>query len=147
VGVREHVASLLVEHFPGKIGAGMLEGPGPPVVERSRNDLSAHDEGGILAVEPVRIDGFEHLQRANDEGHGVLICGFHFGSFSLIPFALSRLGCSLTVFLRTERGLTFAKLENSGEMKKCTNFFDALLIRSGSIDNKAFPFRELPMPD
>ncbi len=46
----------------------------------------------------VRIDGFEHLQRAHAEGEGVLICAFHFGSFSLIPFVLSRLGCSLTVF-------------------------------------------------
>ena len=52
----------------------------------------------------VRIDGFEHLQRANDEGNGVLICGFHFGSFSLIPFALSRLGCSLTVFTNVPKG-------------------------------------------
>ncbi len=46
----------------------------------------------------VRIDGFEHLLRATAEAEGVLICAFHFGSFSLLPFVLSRLGCSLTVF-------------------------------------------------
>jgi lauroyl/myristoyl acyltransferase len=46
----------------------------------------------------VRIDGLEHLQSASAEGEGVVICGFHFGSFCMLPFILGRLGYPLTVF-------------------------------------------------
>ena len=45
----------------------------------------------------ARVSGLEHLERALATGGGAVLCGFHVGSYSLIPFILGARGVPLTV--------------------------------------------------
>jgi len=47
----------------------------------------------------VDIDGLEHLDRAQAEQRGVILCGFHLAGYSVIPFALASRGYAQLVLM------------------------------------------------
>lgn len=47
----------------------------------------------------ARVDGLAHLDRAVARGQGVILCGFHVASYSMIPFILACRGYAQTVLM------------------------------------------------
>jgi KDO2-lipid IV(A) lauroyltransferase len=46
------------------------------------------------------VSGLEHLERARASGAGIILCGIHAGSYSLIPFILGARGYQLIVLAK-----------------------------------------------
>jgi len=51
----------------------------------------------------MTVDGAENLDEAVTLGNPVVLCGFHTGSFSLLPYLLAARGYSITALIQTAR--------------------------------------------
>ncbi len=105
-GRRRHARELVLQRLgPGcngrradQIVAGAFRTLGlntvePMLVERALRR-------GVPDAEIVTVEGAEHLQAALDAGHGVFICGAHFGAWELGPLLVGRLFAPMWVVAR-----------------------------------------------
>jgi len=116
-----------------------------PRVARKNYDLLARsftDRFLLATLAPRKLDrwlrkytvisGMEHLQAARNAGKRVLLCGFHTGSYSLVPFILAAAGYEVTALANILDSAKEAPDRKMAEMEKA-GFHYPLQIASGKL--------------
>ncbi len=117
VWVAHRVLTRRNRQLERRIGANLGAAPALALMERERHEIAAENRRNVRklfvdrallgALPPrrlhrwlqraARVSGLEHLARAIAGRRGTVLCGFHMGSYSLIPFILGARGVPVTV--------------------------------------------------
>lgn len=93
-----------------------------------RNVRRAHAEGLLLQAmgparvhrwlkEYTRISGLDNLTESLAGGRGTILCSFHMGSFSLVPFILGARGIALTAYGAIGNGQQAAIAKGTADLR------------------------------
>ena len=104
-----------------------------------RNVRRAYAEGLLLqAMGPVRvhrwlqeytrISGLDHLTESLAGGRGTILCSFHVGSFSLVPFILGARGIALTAYGAIGNGQRAAIAQGTADMRQRVGGYPVTMI-------------------
>lgn len=66
----------------------------------------------------MEVTGREHLDRALTAGHRVILCGFHTGSYSVLPYLLAVSGYAVSALIHADRGGQWAAEQTVAHLQK-----------------------------